>query len=373
VRYFLSSGEASGELAATLLAQAIAQRDPHAVFEGIGSSRMRDCGIRLWRDNTGWASMGPLAAVPRIPKLLATMLQTASHIAREPFDLVILVDFGAFNVRLAKRLRSLGYAKPILDVFPPGTWLDREKTAREIAAVATPLTAFEHQRDFYESLGLKIAYFGHPLADRYELRPPQPAPAADAGAIALLPGSRSGELRYHLPRLLAAYALLRKARPGLRCVIGASDESVRQRIHRMVAREAIPGATIVLGTRAAIAGADAAFVASGTAVLECALSGVPLVALYVIAPILVKHARRVYPAGKFVTLPNLVLQREAVPELLQEDATPQRLAAQMELVLRDPSRQCDAFATLRRALGPPGALDRAAAYAVELARGPQGH
>ncbi len=167
MRYFLSSGEASGELAATLLAQAIREFDPQAQFEGIGSARMRDTGISLWKDHAGWASIGPLAAVPRIPKLLLIMLRAAHHIARTKPDLVVLIDFGAFNVRLAKRLRAIGYQGPILDVFPPATWLDREKTARDLAAVAIPLTAFEHQRDFYRSLGLRIAYFGHPLAGQY--------------------------------------------------------------------------------------------------------------------------------------------------------------------------------------------------------------
>jgi lipid-A-disaccharide synthase len=369
VRYFLSSGESSGELAATLLAQAIARIDPDAQFEGIGAARMREHGMQLWRDHTGWASMGPLAAIPRIPKLLFTMLVTAGHIARERPDLVILVDFGAFNVRLAKRLRAIGYRGPVLDVFPPATWLDREKTARDVAAVAMPLTAFAHQRDFYQSLGLRIAYFGHPLTGQYALRAPRPAPASDAGVVALLPGSRGGELRYHVPRLLAAFAHLRERRPRLRGIIGAADERAQAQLHGTVQQTNVAAhVAIVRGTHAAIRDADAAWVASGTAVLECALSGVPAVALYVISPLLVKHARRVY-SGRFITLPNLVLERPVIPELLQEEATPERLADAMEAVLRDPSIQYREFQRLREVLGPPDALERCAAYAVELASG----
>src|SRR5579864_1204352 len=194
MRYFFSSGEASGELAATVLAQAIKNVDRDAQFEGIGAARMRANNFTLWRDHTGWASMGPLAAIPRIPKLLYTMLVTAAHIKDTKPDLVVLVDFGAFNLRLARRLRSIGYRGPILDVFPPATWLDRERTAREVAAVAIPLTAFEHQRNFYQSLDLPIAYFGHPLAALYSMREPRPAPPAGSGVVALLPGSRGTEL-----------------------------------------------------------------------------------------------------------------------------------------------------------------------------------
>lgn len=368
MRYFLSSGEASGELAATLIAQAIRRIDPQAQFEGIGAARMRDCGIRIWRDHTGWASMGPIAAIPRIPKLLLTMLRTAQHIVQSKPDIVILVDFGAFNVRLAKRLRRIGYRGPILDVFPPATWLDRANVARDVAAIATPLTAFAHQRDFYRSLGLPIAYFGHPLAGQYTLRPARETPSADNGTIALLPGSRRGELRYHLPRLLEAFQELRAKRPQLRGIVGAADERGERMIREAALRAGIADLTYVRGTQAAIAQADAAWVASGTAVLECALSGVPAVALYVIATVLVKHARRVY-SGRFITLPNLVLDRAVVPEFLQDAATPHNLAQAMDGVLRDPHAQYREFERLRDALGPPDALEQCAAYAVRLAQG----
>jgi lipid-A-disaccharide synthase len=368
VRYFFSSGEASGELAATVLAQAIARIDPNAQFEGIGAARMRDAGFTLWRDHTGWASMGPLAAIPRIPKLLLTMLVTAGHIMRTKPDLVVLVDFGAFNLRLAKRLRAIKYKGPILDVFPPATWLDRERTAREVAAVAMPLTAFEHQRDFYRSLDLPIAYFGHPLAPRYTMREARPMPAADNGTVAILPGSRGTELKYHVPALFGAYKALKARRPQLRAIVGAADERAERTLREAAARENLSDVEFVRGTHAAVEHADAAWVASGTAVLECALSGVPAVALYIISPTLVKHARRVY-SGRFITLPNLVTGREIVPELLQDDATPEALARAMDQVLADPHKQYAEFQKLREALGPPDALEKCAGFAVDLARG----
>ncbi len=329
---------------------------------------MREAGFTLWRDHTGWASMGPLAAIPRIPKLLLTMFVTAGHIVRTKPDLVVLVDFGAFNLRLAKRLRAIGYKGAILDVFPPATWLDREKTARDVAAVAMPLTAFEHQRDFYRQHGLPIAYFGHPLASQYTMRSPRPAPPPDSGVIAILPGSRGTELRRHAPALFAAYKELRKRRPQLRAVVGAADARAERTLREAARREGVNDLQYVRGTHDAIAQADAAWVASGTAVLECALSGVPAVALYIISPALVKHARRVY-SGRFITIPNLVLEREIIPELLQDDATPAALALAMDAVLRDPAVQYEQFKQLREALGPRDALEKCAGFAVSLARG----
>jgi lipid-A-disaccharide synthase len=368
VKYFFSTGEASGESSALLLARAIEDHDPHARFEGIGGERMRAAGFAMWRDHAGWASMGPLAAIPRIPKLLRTMWRTARHIATEKPDLVVLVDYGVFNLRLAAELRrKLAYRGAILDVFPPGTWLDNEKKARAVSAVAVPLTAFAHQRDFYKRFGLPIVYFGHPLANEYAMRPPRPAPAPDAGTIAVLAGSRAGELRYHLPPLVAALRLLRERRPRLRAVFGAADAPGEARIRRVIARERLEHASVVRGVAAAVADADAAWVASGTAVLETVLSGVPAVALYVITPILVKHGRGLIK-HRFITLPNLVLGREVVPELLQEAATPGRLAEEADVLLRDPARQYDAFAELREALGPADALDQCARFAVALAK-----
>jgi lipid-A-disaccharide synthase len=368
VRYFFSTGEASGELSAIALATAIRAFDANATFEGIGSARMREDGFSLWRDHAGWASMGPLAALPRIPKLLTVLWQTAWHVARSKPDLVVLVDFGAFNLRLAALLRRrFNYGLPILDWFPPGTWLDDERTARAVASRAVPLTAFEHQHDFYKRLQLPIAYFGHPLASRYVTRAPRPAPPSDGGHVAMLPGSRSGELRYHVPLLLEAYRLLKARRPGARLTLGAADASAVKTLRRAVERAGLADAAIVRGAQAAIDGADAAWVASGTAVLETALSGVPSIAFYVISKPLAWHARRIY-SGKFITLPNLVLGREIVPEFLQKRATPQNLAAAMHDLLCDPQPQCAQFAELRRALGEPDALERSAAFAVALAQ-----
>ena len=368
MRYFFSTGEASGELTAVALAEAIARLDPQAQFEGIGSARMRAAGFTIWHDTAGWAALGPLAALPRIPKLVAIGFATAAKIAASKPDLVVLIDFGAFHVRLAKVLRAIGFRGPIVDVYPPGTWLDDPKRARGIARVAVPLTAFAHQRDFYRSLGLPVAYFGHPLAARYVMRAPRAAPPPDGGTVALLPGSRAGELRYHVPRLLHALELLKKTRPNLRAVAGPADESGERSIKECAARQGVTGLSFAPGTAGAIAGADAAWVASGTAVLECALSGVPLVALYVVSPRLERYAQRVR-AGRFVSLPNLVLQRRVVPELLQEAATPENLAAEMDAVLRAPSVQYREFVALREALGPNDAIERCAAFAVDLAKG----
>jgi lipid-A-disaccharide synthase len=372
MKYFVSTGEPSGEASGIALAQAIRSGDPQAEFEGIGSAAMRADGFTLWRDHTGWASMGPAAAIPRIPKLLDAMLRTASHIVASKPDLVVLVDFGVFNLRLANQLRRLRYQGAILDLFPPGAWLDDEKKARRVSAVSVPVTAFAHQYDFYRNLGCRIEFFGHPLTSRYAMRPLRPPPPPDAGVVAMLPGSRRGELRRHLPVLAAAYRTLQKRRPNLRGVFGAADSRATQMIEAAVARERLTNVEIAPGVTAALENANGAWVASGTAVLETALIGVPAVAIYVIPPALIWYGHRMIKHG-FITLPNLVLGREVVPELLQERANPEGLAAALEGLINDPERQYEDFLEFRKALGPPDALERCARYAVELARSSDSH
>ncbi|HYL28188.1 MAG TPA: hypothetical protein VEW74_10180 [Candidatus Nitrosotalea sp.] len=369
MRYFFSTGEPSGENMAILLAEEIRKLDPDAQFEGIGSARMRAAGFTLWMNHTGWASMGPLAAIPRIPKLLAAMLRTAFHIRASKPDLVVLVDFGVFNLRFANTLRRrLGYRGAIMDLFPPGTWLDNEEKARNVSAVCVPVTAFAHQYEFYKSLGCRIEFFGHPLASRYAMRPLRVPPPRDGGVVAMLPGSRSGELRRHLPAFAAAYRTLAERRPQLHGVIGAADDRAERAIRNFLASEPLTNVRVVRSVAHAVADADAAWVASGTAVLETALSGVPAVGVYIIPPILIRYGQRMI-RHRYITLPNLVLDREVVPELLQDRATPQALADAAEALMNDPEPQYAAFVAMREALGPPDALARCARYAVELARG----
>lgn len=367
MRYFFSTGEASGEAIAVMLAEAIREVDADAQFEGIGSEQMRGVGFRIWRDNAGWASMGPAAAIPRIPKLLAAMLATAAHLRASKFDLIVLVDFGVFNLRLASTLRRFGYRGPILDLFPPGTWLDNEKKARRVSALTVPVTAFAHQYEFYRRIGCRIVHFGHPLTSRYPARTLRPAPPAGGGTVAILPGSRSGELRRHLPVLAQAYRLLAQRRPALCGVFGAADAPAVAAIVETVERERLTNVRIARGVAQAAAQADGAWAASGTAVLETALLGVPTVSLYVIPPAMIWYGRRMI-RHRYITLPNLILGREAVPELLQEQATPQRLADSLEALISEPSRQLADFAAMREALGPSDALERTARFAVELAR-----
>lgn len=369
-RIFISTGEASGELLAVELADAMRALDPDLRFEGIGGRRMAEAGFSLRWTTAGWASLGPVEAIGRIPKLLAIMLATATELRARPPDLIVFVDFGAFNLRFARHLRRIGYRGPLLYYVPPAAWLDDPKRARMVAAATVALTPFAHQRDFYASLGLPIAYVGHPLLST--IPPPEPRPLAppDGGRVAILPGSRRGEIARHARLLLESARLLRARRPQASFALGAADDESEAQLRALAAEFGELPVSIVRGAREALAGTDAAWIASGTAVLEAALCGVPTIALYIVSRAQERIARRLFARlyRPFIALPNLVLEREAVPELLQERATQTALVDGLEALLADPGEQRRAFAELRAALGPADALARAAAFALELAR-----
>ncbi|MEA2786470.1 MAG: lipid-A-disaccharide synthase [Candidatus Eremiobacteraeota bacterium] len=365
MRVFFSTGEASGELLAADLVGAMRTRAA-VDAEGIGDTRLERAGVRIVQRNRGWASLGVFEALRRLPRTLGAGLRVAFALRRDPPDLVVLVDFGAFNLRLARILRTLGFPKPIVYYAPPSAWLDSVKRARAVATLCDPLTIFRHQADFYRRLGLPIGYVGHPLVSTICARDPRPAPPPGAGMIALLPGSRAGEIARHTPRLLDALARVREVRPDVRAVLVASDDDAHAHVaHLLSFRSPLP-VEIVRDARAALRDADAAAIASGTAVLEAALIETPAVALYVLSETQAKIARRIY-RGKYVTLPNLVLDEPVVPELLQGAATPAALADALLALLANPQRQHDGYGRVRAALGPPDSLQRNADWVLSAA------
>ncbi|HEV3088923.1 MAG TPA: lipid-A-disaccharide synthase [Candidatus Elarobacter sp.] len=365
MRVFFSTGEASGELLAADLLSAMRKRTAIEA-DGVGDLRLERAGVRIVQRNRGWASIGIFEALRKLPRTATAGLRVALAVRKSSPDLVVLVDFGAFNLRLAGILRAIGYAKPIVYYAPPSAWLDSKKRARRVAALCDALTIFRHQAEFYRSLGLPIGYLGHPLVSTIAQRPPRPPAPAGGGVIALLPGSRAGEIERHTPRLLDALARVREVRPNVRALLVAADDDVQKHVEHLLALRSPLPLEIVHDARAALREADAAAIASGTAVLEAALIETPAVALYVLSQAQAKIARRVY-RGKFVTLPNLVVDAPVVPELLQEAATPAALAEQILALLAQPEQQREGYARVRAALGPPDSLQQNADWVLAAA------
>jgi lipid-A-disaccharide synthase len=370
MRAFFSTGEASGEVLAADLLGAMRARVP-VEASGVGDARLEAAGVRIVQRTRGWSTLGIYEALRNLPRVVPAGVRIALALRRDPPDLVVLVDFGAFNVRLAHMLRALGFRSPIVYYAPPSAWLDSAKRARAVASVADALTIFRHQAEFYRSLGLPIGFVGHPLVSTIAPRVPRVPPPADGGVLALLPGSRGGEIARHTPRLLDALARVRDARPAVRALLVAANDDAYEHVQHLLALRSPLPLEIVRDARAALREADAAAIASGTAVLEAALIETPAVALYVLTDAQARIARRVY-TGRYVTLPNLVLDEPVVPELLQEAATPAAVAGTLLELLDAPDAQRDGYARARAALGPPDALQRNADWVLAAAEGALG-
>ena len=363
---FVSAGEASGDLQASLLVSALRKLRPSLTAAAIGGPRLRAAGADIVEDSVagGWASIGHLRAYLKIPWLLLRMLLLANGIMRDPPRLLVCVDFGAFNVRMLEWLRFCGYKGRALYYFPPAAWLDRPAQARKVARVAEAITPFQHQAEFYRSLGLGIEWFGHPLVSLVAPRAPR-EPAAPP-LVVVMPGSREGEVDCHLPVLAAAAERLHRERGTRFRVVAASDALAGSIGARWP--QACGGGSAVVRSDAATAAVDAdvAWVASGTAVLETALVGAPQVTFYRVSDAQYRFVERHLPnllVGP-VTLPNLVLGERIVPELLQHAMSAERLLAETNPLLDDRARReamLDGYARMRRALGPPDSLERIAA------------
>lgn len=368
---FISAGEASGDLQASLLVSALRKVRPSLTVRAIGGERLRAAGAQIVEDSVagGWASIGHLRAYVKIPWLLVRMLSLASGIMRDPPRLLVCVDFGAFNVRMLEWLRFRGYKGRALYYFPPAAWLDRPAQARKVARVAEAITPFAHQADFYRSLGLAIEWFGHPLVSLIASRAPR-EPAAPP-LIVVMPGSRAGEVDCHLPVLAAAAERFARERSARFRVVAASDGLAASIGARWPQGCGGAGAIVRSDAAAAAVDADLAWVASGTAVLETALVGTPQVTFYRVSDAQYRFVERHLPHLLIgpVTLPNLVLAERIVPELLQHAMSAERLLAETAGLLDDRARRdamLDGYARMRRALGPPDSLERIAARVAAI-------
>ena len=366
---FFVAGEASGDLQASLLAGAARRLRPGTTIAGCGGAKLRSQGAHIAVDSSELASIGPISVIPRIPLLYGILRWLDRSMRARPPRLYVAVDAGAFNMRLIKRLRRAGYTRPIIYYFPPGAWLDDADQARAVAAMTTPLTPFAHQRDFYRSLGLPVQFFGHPLVSVIEARAPR-APQA-APLIAVLPGSRAEEVARHVPVLAACARRLGPALSASFVAVAATDRRAEQ-IRALWRRAGGPDGLVISrqDTTEVLRGCDLAWVASGTAVLEAALVGVPQVMFYVVSAAQFRLAKRWLPESLLhsIALPNLVLGRRLVPELLQSDFTPDRLTEETVRLLdqeADRERMRTGYEELRAALGPADALERNATYVIE--------
>lgn len=363
---FVSAGEPSGDLHAAALVTELARVNPGLRFEGFGGPALEAAGVKLMERMEQLTVIGLVESVLKVPAHYRLLQAMKRRFAAGDVELVILVDYPGFHLRVAAAARAAGL--PVLYYIAPTAWAWHESRVRRLRRdVAQLAVILPFEEEFFRARGVAATYVGNPLVDSVR-------PAADRGVarralgmdhdrpvLGLFPGSRAQEIRRLWPPFREAAALVRRQRPEVQVVVAA------------VAAGRYPGAEQVrlVEGRAAecFAACDAAICKSGTTTLEAALHGVPQVVAYRLHPLSFAIARALVRT-RWVGLVNLIAGREVAPELLQGAARPDALAESVLPLLApdSPARrdQLEAIEEVRRRLGPPGAARRAAQLASSL-------
>ena len=361
----LLAGEASGDLLGAPLLQALRERLPHARFSGVGGVAMQAAGLHSLIDMERLSVMGLVEVLRHLPDILAAERALLAHWAADPPDVFIGIDAPDFNLRIARALHARGVRT--VHYVSPSLWAWKEKRIHKIrSCIDLMLCLFPFETAVYDKHGVAAVCVGHPLRDRLRMVPAAEARAAlglppQARILGLFPGSRRGEVRRLLPVFLETWQRLQAADPALQAVLSlrqppdkasAALLATLPHVHRFDA----DSATLM-------AASDALLLASGTITLEAALLNRPMVVAYRVHPVSAALARalKLLKINRF-SLPNLLAGADIVPECMQEECNPARLAAELTPLLADgeaAARQRAALAAVAAQL-PPDVSARAA-------------
>jgi lipid-A-disaccharide synthase len=365
----VSCGEASGDLYAGALAAALRDLDPAVDVFGFGGPRLQAAGARLTGDFRGFAVTGLIEAIGVLPRSWA-MLRTLREAARaERPDVFVAIDFPDFNFRLLPAMKAEGI--PIVYYVSPQLWAWRAGRLGTIRRyVDRMLVIFPFEVELYERAGVPVEFVGHPLVDLARPSRTRAALFADVGldparpVVALLPGSRKNEVAHILPDLVAAAPLIAAQVPGAQFLVARApslDDGAFAPLDDL-ARRRVPHAVVEAAADDVLAAADVAITASGTATVQTALHGRPMVIVYRVSPLTYAIGRRVVRVPAYGMV-NLVAGRPIVPELIQDALTPDAVAREAVRLLTDAARaqqMRDDLAAVRARLGGAGASRRAA-------------
>ena len=365
----LSAGEASGDMYAARLAMALQQRADVQLF-GMGGPQMRTAGVEIVVDYLEVSVLGITEVLKKLPSLRRAMRRLVDEAQRRRPPLAILTDFPGFHLRLARKLSPLGIRN--IYYICPQFWAWRPWRANLVRRrFAQALCIFPFEEKFYRDAGVAVEFIGHPLVGNVKASLSRAEFCAENGLnadkplITILPGSRRGEIEYHGTILAQALTELRRAIPEVQAVVAVAPGVNGAELQTYFSSD--KGVGLVAGaTYDALAAADLAIVSSGTATVEAALLGKPMIVIYRLSPLTAKLAKPLVRT-KFFSMVNLIAGREIVPELIQNDFTPERVAAEAVSLLSASKESAEKLAVIRRGLGevtrllgPPGAVERAA-------------
>lgn len=354
LRVALVAGESSGDILGAGLMQALKAQRADVEFIGVGGPRMQAEGLQSYFPLERLAVMGLVEVLGRLPELLARRKRLVDTLIQQRPDVFIGIDAPDFNLGLELKLRRAGIRT--VHYVSPSVWAWRQKRVLKIReACDLMLTLFPFEARFYDDHQVPVRFVGHPLADTIPLCADRAAARLALGLpeqgtiVALMPGSRGGEVARLGELFLSAAERLRAMRPGIRFVMPCASPERRLQLEHLLATRDLPLTLLDGRSHEALAACNAVLIASGTATLEALLFKRPMVVAYSVAPMTYRILRRLVKSP-YVALPNLLAQRLLVPELLQDAATPEALAQALSPLLDDGEVQTEGFDSIHRTL-----------------------
>ena len=364
------AGEASGDLHGAHLARAIQNRSQTVSLFGVGGSGMLRAGVRILIDAKTLSVMGITEVISKLPTIWRAMGTVKQVLKNEKPDLLILIDFPDFNFRVAAAAKKLKI--PVLYYVSPQIWAWRRGRVKKIKRLVDHMAViFPFEADFYRTHQVPVTFVGHPLLDK-ALPTDASSITPDTGhpVIGLVPGSRGREVATLLPVMLQAASILNQHFPGARFKVSCAATIDPELVHDLVHHHGAGLDIEVLNTSVEniFRQSQILVAASGTVTLEAALHGVPTVIIYKISPMSYWLAKRLIKV-KYIGIVNLIADKQLLPELIQDMASPESIAQTVRDMIHDPGRLSTIKAELlriRELLGGPGASDRVAGIALGL-------
>ena len=372
-KILIIAGEASGDLHGSRLVRSMKAQDPTLTFYGVGSRNMRDAGVSLLADASAISVVGATEVLSHIGAIYTVYARLKRFLREERPDLLILIDFPDFNICVGKAAKKLGV--PILYYISPQVWAWRKGRVHTLAKLVTAImVVFPFEVELYRKAGVDVRFVGHPLADVVKSEHTREQARKILGVrqegrtVALLPGSRSNEIMHLLPDMLKAAAILKLRFPDIQYLLPVAPTLAHELVERYVAESGLAVSIIDGKVYDVLRASDAAIVTSGTATLETGLMAVPMVIVYRMSK-LSYLIGRLFIHVKHIGLVNIVAGRTVVPELIQNDVTPEKMAGAIGSLLADQEKLRSVESDLmqvRAQLGAGGASERAASVAREL-------
>jgi len=369
------AGEASGDLHGASLVREIKKIDPKVAFGGIGGRALRSAGVDVWFDSKDLAVVGIFEVIVSLAKILQAFTYLRHFLKTHKPDLLILIDYPDFNLPLAKVAKKYGI--PVMYYISPQVWAWRKGRVRNIARFVDKMVViFPFEVAFYRTYNVDVEFVGHPLLDivrpislkeetrrRLGLR-------EDKTTIALLPGSRGSEIRRMLPSMLGAAKILKEALPDVQFILSIAPTLGRPDIEPLIPSHVKDLKVTDSYIYDVMNACDLIITASGTATVEAAIMNTPMVVIYKVSPLSYFIARRLVKVNH-IGMVNLIAGERVVPELIQDEATPDRIATECLKILGDELVANSIKEKLKRVkdrLGAGGASRKAALVAYRLLR-----